>query len=92
MEHAEAQSLFTAYFNGTLSREQTRALHVHFKDCEACRSRIRLEKAMGDRKLRLDDNSLASPQVQNQIAKNRDLLIKILLLFALAWAVYKYKT
>ena len=91
MEHAEAQSLFPAYFGGSLPREQTRDLHQHFKGCEACRTRIRLEKTMGDRMLGEVGKSLSSPQVQGQIAKNRDLLIKILLLFALAWAGYKYK-
>jgi hypothetical protein len=88
--HAEAERLYDRYFQGALERAETRALHAHFKDCELCRSRIRLGRAAAPRG---DGGAqgLSSPETQRQIARNRDLLIKILLLGVAAWAVFKWK-
>lgn len=92
MTHAEAERLLPAYHAGALDREGTRALHAHFKDCELCRSGIRLRRAAAQRGLpEKDAGGLVSPEVQGQIARNRDLLVKILLLGVAAWAVWKWK-
>jgi hypothetical protein len=90
MTHAEAERLYDRYAQGSLERAETRELHAHFKGCELCRSRIRLRRAAAPS----DDGSergLSSPETQRQIARNRDLLIKILLLGVAAWAVLKWK-
>ena len=90
MTHAEAERLYDRYSQGKLERAETRELHAHFKDCELCRSRIRLQRAAAPS----DDGrerGLSSPETQRQIARNRDLLIKILLLGVAAWAVLKWK-
>ena len=92
MEHSEAQSLYPAYNNGSLSREQVRDFHAHLKTCEDCRSRIRVQGAAARSKVsKAKDLSLASPETQAQMAKNRDLLIKVLALMALGWLVWRLK-
>ena len=91
MDHSEAQSLFADYFAGRLDRQATRALHGHFKECEICRTRIRLERAqlLGGRGPR--ERAPGAPDIQAQMARNRDLLIKILLVMIAAYFVYKMK-
>ncbi|HXB97166.1 MAG TPA: hypothetical protein VNZ54_03885 [bacterium] len=91
MTHPEAERLYDAYFQGTLDRAATRDLHAHFKDCEQCRSRIRLRRAAAPTRDAVEARGLSSPETQRQIARNRDLLIKILLLGVAAWAVFKWK-
>jgi len=91
MDHAQASSLIKDYFAGRLDREMTRALHAHFNTCDACRARLRLQKAGVLASRDLMDRGLAAPETQAQIARNRDLLIKILLLMVLAWFVWKFK-
>jgi len=91
MDHAQADSLLKDYFAGRLDRETVRALHGHFKECQACRSRMRLLKAGMDGERLRPDLGPAAPEVQAQIVRNRDLLIKILLLMLLAWFVWKFK-
>jgi len=91
MNHAEAERLFERYDQGKLDRSTTRDLHAHFKDCELCRSRIRLHRAAAPSGAAAQAQGLSSPETQRQIARNRDLLIKILLLGVAAWAVFKWK-
>jgi hypothetical protein len=91
MTHADAERLYDRYFQGKLERAETRGLHAHFKDCELCRSRIRLRRAAAPAGDSLEARALSSPETQRQIARNRDLLIKILLLGVAAWAVFKWK-
>jgi anti-sigma factor ChrR (cupin superfamily) len=91
MDHDEAESKFNDYFKGRLDREAARELAVHFKSCEACRSRIRLQKAVVQGRKSESDRGMASPEIQAQMGRNRDLLIKILLVMLLAWLVYKFK-
>jgi hypothetical protein len=83
--HAEAERSFDAYFASTLDRAQVRGLHLHLKDCEACQARVRLQNALGHAQKRRSAQALTSPEVQAAMARNRDLLVKILLLLALAW-------
>ena len=92
MDHAEAARLMAAYESGTLGRPETKELHAHFKGCEACQSRIRLRRAMVGKGPQAPSlaRSLADPETQKQIARNRDLLIKILGLGIAAWAVFKW--
>jgi hypothetical protein len=93
MEHREAEALLPAYEAGRLDREGTRALHAHFKACEACQSRIRLRRAAASAGPRAAGRAqgLSDPETQRMIARNRDLLIKILLLLVAAWAVFKWR-
>ena len=91
MTHAEAERLQERYFQGKLDRAETRGLHAHFKDCELCRSRIRLRRAAAPSGADAEGRGLSSPETQRQIARNRDLLVKILLLGVAAWAVFKWK-
>lgn len=91
MTHSEATNAFPAYFNGTLGREEVRGLHAHLKDCDACRARVRLQKAIGQSSLQKPSNSLVSPETQSAMARNRDLLVKLLILMVLAWAVFRFK-
>jgi hypothetical protein len=91
MTHAGAERLYDSYFQGKLDRAATRELHAHFKDCELCRSRIRLQRAAARSAGDSPAPGLASPETQRQIARNRDLLVKILLLGVAAWAVFKWK-
>jgi hypothetical protein len=93
MDHAEAVKLLPAYDAGSLGREDTRALHLHFKGCDACQSRIRLRRAVSHAGPDASGplQGLADPETQRQIARNRDLLIKILLLMVAAWAVFKWR-
>lgn len=91
MDHPQALGLMQAYFDGSLDRATVRELHAHLKDCEDCRSRIRLRKAGLQAGPVKDDRGLASPELQAQMARNRELLIKILALLVLAWAVWKYR-
>jgi len=91
MEHAEAIRVMPAYHQGGLDRETVRAFHTHIKTCEDCRSRIRLQGAAARGKASPSSQGLASPETQAQIARNRDMMVKILALMALAWAVWKFK-
>ena len=87
MTHAEAEAQFGAYNEGKLDRETTRAFHQHLKGCEACQSRVRLQNLVGKAKGRQKALELTSPETQAAIARNRDLLVKILLLIVFGWAV-----
>lgn len=93
MDHARATQLLPAYESGTLGREETRDLHAHFKACEACQSRIRLRRAalQAGGAGRLRPRGLEDPEIQRMMARNRDLLVKILLLLVAAWAVFKWR-
>ncbi|MGH7442127.1 MAG: hypothetical protein ACREKE_05570 [bacterium] len=93
MEHAQVEPLLKDYFAGSLDRAATRELHVHFKTCEICRSRMRLRLAgaESDRERRRSDRGSAPPEIQARIAGNRNLLIQILLLMIFAWFVWKMK-
>ncbi len=90
MSHSEAEALLPGYQAGSLSREKVRALHQHFKDCEACRTRIRLQRAVSGQ-VSADDDRFSSPEIQKQMARNRDLLVKILILFVFALLVWRLR-
>jgi hypothetical protein len=91
MTHPEAEASFDAYFAGTLGREDVRGLHQHLKGCEACQARVRLRNAVGKSARARPASALVSPETQAAMARNRDLLIKILLLMAVAWAAVRFK-
>lgn len=91
MEHAQAEGLFKDYDAGRLDRGSVRALHAHFKDCEACRARARLRRDGARAALGQADRGPASPDLQSQIVRNRTLLIQILFLMIFAWFVWKMK-
>jgi hypothetical protein len=91
MTHGEAEKLYLAYQKGTLSREQVRDFHAHMKGCETCQSRFRMQNMLGKAQARKSDQSLLSPETQAAMARNRDLLVKLLILLILAWAVIKLK-
>lgn len=89
--HSEAEALLPGYREGSLDREQVRALHAHFKDCEACRTRIRLQRAVAGSQAGPDLSGLASPEIQKQMARNRDLLVKILILLLFGFLVWRFR-
>ncbi|HTB23488.1 MAG TPA: zf-HC2 domain-containing protein [bacterium] len=89
--HAQAEALLKEYFAGRLDRETVRALHAHFKDCEACRSNLRVRKAEIHRTGGNPGRGLDSPELQAKIVHNRNLLIQVLLLMLLAWFIWKFK-
>lgn len=91
MTHREAEALFPAYDKGSLERAQVRGFHAHLKDCEACQARVRMQSTWAKASQAAPDLSLASPETQKAIARNRDLLIKILLLLVFAWAVFRLR-
>ena len=91
LTHAQAEALLPGYQDGSLSREQVRGLHAHFKDCEACRSRIRLRRAMATGRQAGKESSGLPPEVQAQMARNRDLMIKILALMVFALLVWRFR-
>ena len=91
LTHAQAELLLPQYQQGSLGREQVRALHGHFKDCEACRTRIRLQRALAHDPLKEIARDMSSPEIQKQMARNRDLLVKILLLLLFGFLVFRYK-
>jgi hypothetical protein len=91
MTHAEAERSFDAYFANTLDREQVRGLHLHLKDCEACQARVRLQRALGQAAQSGPSKALTSPETQAAMARNRDLLVKILILLALAWGATRLR-
>ena len=93
MDHARATQVLPAYESGALGREETRDLHAHFKACEACQSRIRLRRAAAQAggPGRLRPRGPEDPETQRMMARNRDLLVKILLLLVAAWAVFKWR-
>ncbi len=91
MTHTEAESLFPAYNKSLLDRGQTRAFHAHLKECEACQARVRLQSTWARSKSSLPSAELTSPETQKAIARNRDLLIKILLMMVIAWAATRLK-
>jgi anti-sigma factor RsiW len=91
MDHGEAKGLFPAYFAGRLDPATARELQRHIKDCEACRTRVGLERASIKAKPGRDERGLASPETQQQMSRNRDLLIKILMLMVFAYFVLKMK-
>jgi len=88
--HAEAEALLPAYQAGTLERGQMRALHQHFKECETCRTRIRLRRAVATPS-RTFEAGLTNPEIQKQVARNRDLLVKILVLMLFGWLVWRLR-
>ncbi len=81
------------YHAGRLDPGRMRELHAHFKVCEACRTKLRLGRAAAGaaREREREPGGLASPELQAQIARNRDLLIKVFLLMVFAWLVWKLK-
>ena len=89
MTHAEAQACLGAYLSGGLDRESTRGLHAHLKECEACQSHVRLQHALG--KSAQPVLTGLPPETQAAMARNRDLLVKILLLLVFGWAVFKMR-
>lgn len=92
MTHAEAQASLVAYHANALDRDAVRRFHAHLKDCEDCRRSMRLRRAdLGVRRNRFRRENLP-PEVQSQMAKNRDLLIKVLLLGALAALFFRLKS
>lgn len=91
MNHREAERLFPAYNKGALERAQVREFHAHLKECEICQSRVRMQSTWAKASQAAPDLSLASPETQKAIARNRDLLIKILLLLVFAWAVFRLR-
>lgn len=91
MTHDQAVPLLDAYRHGRLDREVVRQLHAHFKDCEACRSLIRLQRAALEGRTAMDELGLVSPEIQKQMARNRDLMIKILLLMFFALLVWRHR-
>jgi hypothetical protein len=91
MTHNEAEKLYGAYQKGSLSREQVKDFHAHLKGCEACQSRFRMQNMLGKAQVRKTEQSLLSPETQAAMARNRDLLVKLLILLILAWAVFKFK-
>jgi anti-sigma factor RsiW len=91
VEHAEAQSKWEAYDRGALPREEVRAMNLHLKTCEACQSRVRLRRFQADAKRAQARLGVPPPGVQAQMARNRDLLVKILLLMGLAALIWKIK-
>lgn len=89
MTHAEAQACLDAYFAGTLPREQVRAFHAHLKECEACRAGIRIRGAgLRQRQSQGPDFSW-DPKTRQQLQKNRNLLIQIILMGFLALLLFK---
>ena len=91
MNHREAEALFPAYNQGALERSQVRDFHAHLKACEACQAHVRMQSTWAKASQAAPDLSLASPETQKAIARNRDLLIKILLLLVFAWAVFRLR-
>lgn len=83
MTHAEAQAKLDAYFAGSLPREEVRAFHGHLKACEQCRSLIRIRNA-GTRSRRAADPGRFPPDVQQQMARNRAMLFRVLFVMLLA--------
>jgi anti-sigma factor RsiW len=90
MIHAEAERLFDAYFSGSLEREQVRAFHAHLKDCEACRSLIRIRGA-GTRARRHGSDAGMPQDLQAQMARNRSMLFRILVLLLLAAWIFRVR-
>lgn len=89
MTHSEAEKVWEAYQAGELPREDTRRLHQHMKECEACQARVRVQATLSKAARRSLDT--ADPdRVERQMARNRDLLVKFLLLAVAAWAVYRF--
>jgi anti-sigma factor RsiW len=91
MDHVKAAGLLDAYFKGELDRPTMREMNQHFKDCEACRSQIRLRKAHLTGSRAGSPEGAASPEIQAQMARNRDLLVKILLVMLAAWFIWRLK-
>ncbi len=46
---------------------------------------------MGKSKMKEPSKELTSPETQAAMARNRDLLVKILLLLVFGWAVYRLR-
>jgi anti-sigma factor RsiW len=90
MTHEEAEALFDAYFSGSLEREQVRAFHAHLKDCEDCRSLIRIRGA-GTRARRPSADGRMPQDLQAQMARNRSMLFRIVLLLLLAAWIFKVR-
>jgi hypothetical protein len=90
MEHNEAQRLLPDYNRGSLTREQVRAFHAHLKGCEACQASMRVRHAVAKAKQAGPDESLP-PALQAHVVKNRELLVKILLVMLLGALIFKLK-
>jgi hypothetical protein len=91
MDHAEAQARWDDYFASRLSREEVRAFHDHLKDCEDCQAAIRIRRA-GLRVRRSTDLDGGGPgDLQAQLARNRALLWRLLLLLFAAALVWRLK-
>jgi hypothetical protein len=78
------------YNRGDLDREQTRAFHIHLKSCEICQASMRVRHAAAKAKQAGPEDELP-PALKAHVAKNRDLLVKILILLALGALVFKLK-
>lgn len=91
MDHQRAEGLWADYDAGRLDRATVRELHEHLKGCELCRSRVRLRKLSQGGRQAMEDRNVASPEIQAQMARNRDLLVKVLILMAFAAFIWHMK-
>lgn len=89
MTHNEADRIFSIYQHGSLDREQTRAFHQHLKECETCQSKVRIQSTL--MRSKQGEPADFSGETQKAMARNRDLLVKLLLLMVAAWAVYRMR-
>lgn len=90
MEHAEAQRLLPDYNRGALTREQVRAFHAHLKGCEACQASLRVRHAAAKARQAGPQDELP-PALQAHVVKNRELLVKILLVMLLGALIFKIR-
>ncbi len=89
MNHAQVEKVWGAYQAGELDRESTRQLHEHLKECDVCQARVRVQAALSKAGRR--DGMIPDPdRLERQMARNRDLMVKFLLLLVAAWAVYRF--
>lgn len=90
LTHPEAEALWPAYDGGRTSREESRALHQHLKDCEVCRARVRTRRLAFS--VSRSEKSFEDKEIKDKLAANRRQLLQWILLLTAVILLLKIYT
>lgn len=90
LTHSEAEALWPAYDGGRTSREENRALHLHLKDCEVCRARVRTRRLVSG--VSRSEKSFENKEIKDKMAANRRQLLQLILLLTAVILLLKIYT
>lgn len=93
MDHAAALEHMSAYFAGSLSRDEVRAFHTHMNGCEDCKVRLRTMRATAGnpRFVRGGAASDQEAKLQEILRKNRIIMYAALIVMVCFFFFFRLK-